>query len=1050
MRLERLNHVRRARHNRFVLGEPLERRLLLASVSGRVWNDYDADGAIDAAERGLAGWSVYQDVNDNGTRDASESVFNSTQVPRSIPDLGQVTSSLTVSGLGGAIADINVTLRITHTYVGDLAATLIGPGGVTVRLFNHPGGANNFGDNFTNTTLDDEASTPIGQGTAPYNGSFIPDEPLSRFRDRLPNGTWQLRINDDAGQDIGTLHSWSVSITSTEPTAVTDSSGNYSFANLAGGTHTFRVLTEPDFTPTVPADGTRIVTVGAADVVTAQNFGARRTPGEVAGAAWNDINADSIWDGDEPGLPGVTVYVDLIENSLFDAGAEPFAVTGADGTYRIQEVPPGGWIVREVVPAGYQLTFPNVGGASPVVATRSSSPRAAAPAAADDTVAQPSNDDRRPHPFFKPEKGAQPELDPEPFTAPDSARWRSTATDGFGLTQGQATTITWSVVEDGTPISGHNNEGASPSNLRSFLTGIYGSEATWMALFDQIFDSWSGLNGNTYVRVDYDDGGFGGNELTFGRGELGVRADIRIGGHFIDGNSNILAYNFFPDTGDMVIDTGDNFYSQAFSLANNSRGLRNVLAHEHGHGMGMNHVMPVTQTKLMEPFVSFAFDGPQEDDILATNRLYGDRFEKGLGNDTIENATPLGSVDSGSASMANVSIDDDGDVDVFRFTVPGPKRASVTLNPVGTSYLSGSQGGASPTMFDAMAQNDLAVEILRADGTVIGTIDLTGLGQSELLANVGLVSAGDYFVRVTGNANAAQIYNFTIQIEGSIAGAHFVDVTPGGAVEGINFGNWTDGSPAAAVVARHLFYGRSSFVGRTGQPSDDDSAIAADKQALLTGGTAGFANYTSYSRGINGIMIDVAGLPAVGLLGPADLLYQTGDVINGAALLDAPAPTVTVRRGAGVNGSDRVTLVWSDGEIKNTWLQVTMLPGLNTGLAGPHVFSFGNLIGETGNSATGASVDFADLLATRAAAARSVGMGNRFDFNRDGFVNTKDVTIVRANQRRALELQAPVGVRRRPPVRPTQTVVRRSAFETVSAAPPRPQRLLDEESGPLS
>src|SRR5262245_6249941 len=54
------------------------------------------------------------------------------------------------------------------------------------------------------------------------------------------------------------------------------------------------------------------------------------------------------------------------------------------------------------------------------------------------------------------------------FTFNDSDRWSSTTTSGSGLTQGAATTITWSVVPDGTPVSGFNGEPASPSNLRSF------------------------------------------------------------------------------------------------------------------------------------------------------------------------------------------------------------------------------------------------------------------------------------------------------------------------------------------------------------------------------------------------------------------------------------------------------------------------------------------------------------------------------------------------------------------------------------------------------
>ena len=46
----------------------------------------------------------------------------------------------------------------------------------------------------------------------------------------------------------------------------------------------------------------------------------------------------------------------------------------------------------------------------------------------------------------------------------------------------------------------------------------------------------------------------------------------------------------------------------------------------------------------------------------------------------------------------------------------------------------------------------------------------------------------------------------------------------------------------------------------TAASAADDQAIATDKTALLPGETATFANYTSYSLGINGIMVDVADL----------------------------------------------------------------------------------------------------------------------------------------------------------------------------------------------
>jgi len=60
-----------------------------------------------------------------------------------------------------------------------------------------------------------------------------------------------------------------------------------------------------------------------------------------------------------------------------------------------------------------------------------------------------------------------------------------------------------------------------------------------------------------------------------------------------------------------------------------------------------------------------------------------------------------------------------------------------------------------------------------------------------------------------------------------------------------------------------------------------------------------------------------------------------------------------------------VTLVWDDGAIKNTWLQVTVKATVNTGLTANDVFYFGNAVGETGNSPTDAVVNSTDEIAAR-------------------------------------------------------------------------------------
>ena len=243
-----------------------------------------------------------------------------------------------------------------------------------------------------------------------------------------------------------------------------------------------------------------------------------------------------------------------------------------------------------------------------------------------------------------------------------------------------------------------------------------------------------------------------------------MRGDVRISGHFIDGNSNVLAYNFFPDFGDMVIDTADNTYN---NTASNSLILRNILAHEHGHGLGLSHVCPVNQTKLMEPFLATAFDGPQFDDILATNRGYGDSLEH---NDTPGTASDLGSLGNGASVMlATRSIDDNSDPDLFEFTVGAGANASVTVTPQGSTYLSGPQNAngtcTAGSNFNALDNQNLVLEILGTNGsTVLASANNTGAGSAESLSNVSLPGAGSYFLDVSGSSNEAQMYELSLSI----------------------------------------------------------------------------------------------------------------------------------------------------------------------------------------------------------------------------------------------------------------------------------------------
>jgi cytochrome c peroxidase len=202
------------------------------------------------------------------------------------------------------------------------------------------------------------------------------------------------------------------------------------------------------------------------------------------------------------------------------------------------------------------------------------------------------------------------------------------------------------------------------------------------------------------------------------------------------------------------------------------------------------------------------------------------------------------------------------------------------------------------------------------------------------------------------------------------------------------------------VAGRFVFYNQSKFDGNNAAAnSADDAAIAPDKTALLSGQTASFANYTSYSHGVNGIMIDianVAGTPSV-----ADFLFKVGNDNTPGTWGAAPSPSsVTVRPGAGVGGSTRITVIWPHDSIRKTWLQVTVLASAATGLAAPDVFYFGNAVGESGNSAMDAAVGPADELRARSNPQNVVNpalITCLFDYDRDGAVDPRDQLIARSN-----------------------------------------------------
>ncbi len=203
-----------------------------------------------------------------------------------------------------------------------------------------------------------------------------------------------------------------------------------------------------------------------------------------------------------------------------------------------------------------------------------------------------------------------------------------------------------------------------------------------------------------------------------------------------------------------------------------------------------------------------------------------------------------------------------------------------------------------------------------------------------------------------------------------------IDGTPGG-----DF--LTSFTVGPAVVGRHVVYNGSTWA---------DPAIATDKVALRPGEVATLDNYTNYVRGINGIVVEIAGFP--GAITVGDFEFAVGNDNDPASWLAAAVPTVDVQAGT----VSRVTMTWPDNTIQNEWLEVTVLANDNTRLAEPDVFYFGNLIGDsTGDG----KVDAFDVLDTRNNPRPffdPAGIDTVHDFNRDKRVNAVDTLIARNHQ----------------------------------------------------
>jgi hypothetical protein len=337
--------------------------------------------------------------------------------------------------------------------------------------------------------------------------------------------------------------------------------------------------------------------------------------------------------------------------------------------------------------------------------------------------------------------------------------------------------------------------------------------------------------------------------------------------------------------------------------------------------------------------------------------------------------------------------------------------------------------GATNTRFGVMFREALtpgsryAMMALREGNT--GTAQFssrTAVGVSATTAS-DIVRNAPYWVRVTrlGNlftgATSADGVTWTDIGSATIAMPSLVFVglaASAGIATELNTATATNvsvvGDTRNAVIAgRQVFYNNASGFGTSGANNaptvNPTSAIDTTKVALLPGQTTTTTNnYTNYSRGLNGIVVDLNASSNLSGIDASSFQFATWTDFTSSVpnfVTINPAVTVSSFATGGTGGSGRVKLVFPDNAIQNGWLRVTVLANANTGLGANDVFYFGNarfdVTPSTPFPASQVTINVFDTNLVRAQVGLNGGVvSNASDVDRNGVVNAFDANAVRA------------------------------------------------------
>ena len=299
-------------------------RLLGRAITGTLWNDADGNGARDAGEPVLGGWTVFVDANTNGVLDSGE-------VRATSGSDGTYVLQLPAAG--------DYTVRVLRST--SWLATAPSEGFRTVTIDSSPVTGTNFGFRSTVATVSGIAFDDVNQN----GGQDLGEAGLVGWRVFAD-------LDDDGILDSG------------EPSTTTAPNGAYNLSIVAGAsslTTKVRTLPAAGWLVTAPVGGAQALTLSGGQAVVGRNFAVRPAGTLVSGMAWVDTDADGVVDAGESTFSGWTVFADADNDSILDPN-EPRTTTGTGGIYQLVITTAGAYTVRIAGDSGFLTSSPAGGG----------------------------------------------------------------------------------------------------------------------------------------------------------------------------------------------------------------------------------------------------------------------------------------------------------------------------------------------------------------------------------------------------------------------------------------------------------------------------------------------------------------------------------------------------------------------------------------------------------------------------------------------------------------------------------------------------------------